>query len=188
MAETATEETPATGAVATGKQRPALPEGVHSPIQALNHLKQHKHAEGHPQAGQPMAAADFKSQQMYGYVKNPGKTDPFPVKHYDAEGNVFDAPQVNEHGITTTRPGVKLDEVVTWWAGKADRDKARAEARAEAAKKKAEKAAAKAAKDAAAGETADEEPAEVDGELADGEFEEVDPDLEADQNELDEVE
>jgi hypothetical protein len=122
---------PATGAVATGKQRPQLPEGIVSPISALNTLKQ-----------RGLASQDFKPQQMYGFVKNPGKTDAFPVKHYDATGTVYDTPQINEHGITTTRPGVTVDEVVAWWGRKGERDAAKAEAK----KVKAAEAAAKAAK------------------------------------------
>jgi hypothetical protein len=125
---------PATGAVATGKQRPQLPEGIVSPISALNTLKQ-----------RGLAAQDFKPQQMYGFVKNPGKTDAFPVKHYDAQGNEFDQPQINEHGITTTRPGVKVDEIVAWWGRKGERDIAKAAARKAKADEKAAKEAAAAA-------------------------------------------
>jgi hypothetical protein len=135
---TAEAEKPAVGAVAVGKQRPPLPEGVVSPIGALNHLKQKGHA---PQ--------DFKPQQMYGFVKSPGKNDPFPVLHYDHTGKAHKEPQVNEHGITTTRPGVKIHEVVEWWKGKGARDAARAKEKAEKAKAKAEKAKADAAKAAA---------------------------------------
>jgi hypothetical protein len=114
-----------------GVQRPPLPEGIVSPITALNHLKQKGHA---PQ--------DFKPQQMYGFVKNPGKTDPFPVKHYDAEGNEHAAPKVDEHGITRTRPGVKISEVVDWWGRKGERTQAKLAEKAEKAKQAAEKAAA----------------------------------------------
>jgi hypothetical protein len=156
---TAETETEAQATPTAGAQRPALPEGIVSPIAALNHLKQKGHA---PQ--------EFKPQQMYGFVKNPGKVDPFPVKHYDAEGNEFDSPQVNEHGITTTRPGVKHAEVVDWWGRKGERAEAKAKEKAEKAKAKAEKEAAKAAGttvEASESDGADDESSE------DEEFEDV---------------
>jgi hypothetical protein len=157
-------------ATPVGKQKPSLPEGVVSPITALNALKQKK-----------LVAADYKPQQMYGFVKNPGKVDPFPVKHYDAPGQVHDAAQLNEHGITVTRPGVIVEEVVAWWSRKGERDKAKAaekKAKAEAkAAKEAEKAQAAAAAEAAGTATptdAAQETGTDEGELVDsGEFEEA---------------
>ncbi len=138
-----------------GKQKPNLPEGIISPISALNKLKQAK-----------LASQDYKPQQMYGHVKSPGKGDArFPVKHYDALGNVFDEPQVNEHGITTTRPGVVYDEVSTWWQGKGERDKKRAEEKARKAKEKADKAAKAAETTAEAPEAVEDEAAEDEGEF-----------------------
>jgi hypothetical protein len=150
------------GAVPVGKQRPPLPDGVVSPIGALNHLKQKGHAP-----------ADFKPQQMYGFVKSPGKTDPFPVQHYDATGTAFNEPQVNEHGITTTRPGVKTDEVVIWWSRKGERDAAKAKERAEKAKAKAEKAKADAEKAAAA--SSDQTAQSANGEVVASDVEDVGP-------------
>jgi hypothetical protein len=91
---------------------------------------------------------------MYGFVKSPGKNDPFPVRHYEATGVHHAEPQVNEHGITTTRPGVKLDEVVAWWGRKGERDAAKAKEKAEKAAAKKAKEAEAAAKKAAEGSTA----------------------------------
>jgi hypothetical protein len=117
-----------------------VPDGWATPIEALHALKQ-----------QGLVSQDFPPQRMYGFVKNPGKTDPFPVKHFDAEGVQYDTPQLGPDGINPrTRPGVKTDEVIAWWKGKGDRDKAKAEAKAAKAKAKEEAAAAKAAKAAAA--------------------------------------
>jgi hypothetical protein len=146
-------------AAAQGKQRPTLPAGIVSPIAALNSLKQAN-----------IAPQDFKPQQMYGFVKNPGKVDAFPVRHYNATGEVFDTAQVDEHGITTTRPGVTYDEVAAWWGRKGERDAAKATAKAEKAKAKAEKEAAAAAGQPAAAVSAEEEGGE---EVDAGEFEEA---------------
>jgi hypothetical protein len=152
-ADTDTTATPE--AAPQGKQRPTLPQGIVSPIAALNTLKQEN-----------IAPQDFKPQQMYGFVKNPGKQDAFPVKHYDATGEAFDTAQVDEHGITTTRPGVTYDDVKAWWGRKGERDAAKAKAKAE---KAAEKAAKEAATPAAPAAAAEEEGEQVDA----GEFEEA---------------
>jgi len=156
----------------TGKTRHELPEGIVSPIKALNHLKQNGHTvKAGPKAGTRIKApADFKPQQMYGFVKTPGKVDPFPVKHYDAQGVEYDTPQVNsETQVVTTRPGVRLHEVGEWWS-RADARKATKDA--EKAKKAAEKKAKeeKAAADKAAAESTSAE-AEAETEA---EFEDVD--------------
>lgn len=116
-----------------------LPQGIATPIEALNVLKQKK-----------LVPQDFAPQRMYGFVKNPGKTEPFPVKHYDAEGNVFDEAQLDASGHPTTRPGVITEEVIVWWKGKGERDKDKAEKRAAAAAAKAEKEKAAAAQAQAA--------------------------------------
>jgi hypothetical protein len=137
----------------TGAQRHQLPDGIVSPIAALNHLKTkgHKHAT----KGLIKAPADFKPQQMYGFVKYPGKTDPFPVKHYDADGIEYDVAQVDGHGITTTRPGVKLHEVGDWWSRAEERREAKAKEKQAKAAEKAKKEAEKAAKAETTKETAD---------------------------------
>jgi len=161
------EGAPAETAPAAGKQKPTLPEGIVSPITALNALKQ-----------KGVVPADYKPQQMYGHVKSPGKTDPFPVKHYDATGQVYDSAQVNEHGITVTRPGVVTAEIETWWGRKGERDAAKAKEKAEkaAAKKlkEEEKAKAAAAGAVATTEGTPEAASDEAGELVDaGEFEEA---------------
>lgn len=112
--------------------RHKVPEGIATPIEALHAMKQRN-----------LVPQDFPPQRMYGFVKNPGKTDPFPVKHYDAAGVAHDDVVINEHGVTLTRPGVVLDEVIAWWNGKGARDEAKAKAKAAAALAKAEKAKAK---------------------------------------------
>jgi hypothetical protein len=142
-AEETTTEAPATGAVPTGPAKPQLPEGVISPISALNELKRLGKA---PQ--------DYKSQQMYGFVKNPGKVNPFPVRHYHADGSVHNEPQISEHGVTMTRPGVKVSEVVEWWDKREVQLKEKAAAKVQKAKDDAAKAAAKAAGQPAPGTTA----------------------------------
>jgi hypothetical protein len=119
MAETAAEtpvenaeatETAATAEVAT-KKRHELPDTHVTPIQLKNHLVK----EG-------LAPKDTKPQQFYTYVKSPGKSDPFPVKHFDADGNQYEEAQTHpETGDTTTRPGLILDEGVAWWKRRLER-------------------------------------------------------------------
>jgi hypothetical protein len=148
-----------------------------APIAALNWLKTHND----PATDQPYAPKDFQPQRMYGFIKSPGKVDPFPVKHYDASGTAFDSAQVNENGITTTRPGVILEEVVAWWGRAGERQAAKAQAKLEKAKAKEEKAAKAAgtpavvASDAAGTVAAEEEGEGVEGEYAepDEAFEQV---------------
>jgi hypothetical protein len=132
--ESTTAEGESTTAKATPTGRSQLPQGVVSPITALNHLQSIN-----------LAPKDYKPQQMYGFVKNPGKVNPFPVKHYAGDGTEYAEPQVSEHGVTLTRPGVKIDEVVTWWKQRQVQLKEKAEAKAAKAKADQEKAAAKAA-------------------------------------------
>jgi hypothetical protein len=89
----------------TGMQRFALPEGKITPIQLKNELVK-----------RGLAPKDIKPQQFYTYVKNPGKTDPFPVKHYDEDGIEYDTPQINDGETRAwTRPGLDLEEGVAWW-------------------------------------------------------------------------
>lgn len=111
-----------------------VPEGIATPIEALNAMKQKQ-----------LVPADFPPQRMYGFVKSPGKTDPFPVKHYDADGTEYDTPQLDATGHTTTRPGVVIDEVIAWWGRKGQRDQAKAEEKAKKAAEKLAKDQAKAA-------------------------------------------
>jgi hypothetical protein len=153
----------------TGAQRHQLPEGIVSPIAALNHLKSKGHK--HESKGLIKAPQDFKPQQMYGFVKNPGKVDPFPVKHYDADGMEYTDAQVNDHGITTTRPGVKLAEVGDWWSRADERREAKAKDKKAKADAKAAKDAEKAAKAETTTATADG--AEVTPSEGDTEFEDV---------------
>src|ERR1700746_3532227 len=62
------------------------------------------------------APKDIKPQQFYTFVKNPGKQDPFPVKHYDEDGIEYDEPQINEGETRAwTRPGLDLEEGVAWY-------------------------------------------------------------------------
>src|ERR1700745_3578641 len=63
-----------------------------------------------------LAPKDIKPQQFYTFVKNPGKQDPFPVKHYDEDGIEYDEPQINEGETRAwTRPGLDLEEGVAWY-------------------------------------------------------------------------
>ena len=152
-----------TGAVAVGKQKHKLPDGIATPIEALNHLKTHTN----PATGDPHAPADFQPQRMYGLIKPTKSADPFPVRHYDAEGKEFEEAQVHPvTGVTTTRPGVKIDEVVDWWSRAGERQAAKnaaklAKAEAKKAKDEAKAAQAGTAEAAPAG---DVEAAEESGE------------------------
>src|SRR5260370_33606284 len=58
-----------------GTQRFNLPEGKVTPIQLKNELVKRGHAP-----------KDIKPPQFYTFVRNPGKQDPVPVKHYDEDG------------------------------------------------------------------------------------------------------
>jgi hypothetical protein len=92
MTETTTEK-PATP-IAPKTARFSLPTGVATPIELRNYLVK----EG-------IAHETLKPQQMYAYVKSPGKSDPFPVKFYDEEGNVYDKASTE----VLTRPGIPGD-------------------------------------------------------------------------------
>jgi len=131
----ATEEGEATPKPAA-TTRHKLPDGVHTPIEFRNHI-----------VTKGIAPADLKPQQVYGWVKSPGKGEArFPVAHYDAQGNKFDTAQINEHGVTLTRPGVILEAAIEWYKGYDSRKAERQAARAQKAKEKLEKAQAAAAK------------------------------------------
>jgi hypothetical protein len=82
-----------------------LPAGKVTPIQLKNELVK-----------RGLAPKDIKPQQFYTFVKNPGKTDPFPVMHYDEDGIEYDQPQINEGETRAwTRPGLNLEDGVAWW-------------------------------------------------------------------------
>jgi len=83
-----------------------LPKGVVSPIDLHNYLVKNKYA-----------AESLKPQQMYGFVKAPGKGDnALPVKWYDEEGNVYD----KQSAEVLTRPGItSLQGGVDWWMARA---------------------------------------------------------------------
>jgi hypothetical protein len=109
MAETATETENTAAETAAPNTRFSLPEGKVTPIQLKNKLIQLGKT---PKATQP--------QMFYTFVNNPGKADPFPVKHYAEDGTEY--PQKGgPDGNVNTRPGLDLDEGVAWW----DRRKAR---------------------------------------------------------------
>jgi hypothetical protein len=96
------------GAVGT---RFPLPDGKVTPIQLKNELVK-----------RGLAPKDIKPQQFYTFVKNPGKTDPFPVKHYDEDGIEYDEPQINDGETRAwTRPGLDLEEGVAWYQRRAAR-------------------------------------------------------------------
>jgi hypothetical protein len=115
MTETA--ETTGTVAPATGEQAAAapaaapktarfkLPTGVVTPIELRNELVK-----------LGLAQDSLKPQQMYAYVKSPGKTNPFPVKFYEEDGTVHDT----QPGGILTRPGIPtMDEGVAWYKNRA---------------------------------------------------------------------
>jgi len=81
-----------------------LPEGIITPVEATHRLKK----EG-------LAPESLNSQLVYTKLKG-AKTNKMPVRHYNAEGEAFDEPQVSEHGIVLTRPGFEWDELAEWWA------------------------------------------------------------------------
>jgi hypothetical protein len=80
-----------------------LPEGLLTPVEATHRLKK----EG-------LAPESLNSQLVYTKLKG-AKTNKMPVRHYDAEGNTFDEPQVSTHGVVLTRPGFDWDELAEWW-------------------------------------------------------------------------
>ena len=102
MAETATETVQADETAAVNTRFP-LPEGKVTPIQLKNKLIQLGKT---PKATQP--------QMFYTFVNNPGKADPFPVKHYAEDGTEY-AQKGGSDGNVSTRPGLDMDEGVAWW-------------------------------------------------------------------------
>src|ERR1700760_1601269 len=101
---------PAPAAIPTA--RFPLPAGVVTPIQLRNELVK-----------QGKAPATLKPQQTYAWVKSPGKNDPFPVKWYDAEGNVYDKQPAGDNA-PLTRPGIPtLQEGIDWYERKASAPK-----------------------------------------------------------------
>ena len=116
MAETATDTAQADETAAPSTRFP-LPEGKVTPIQLKNKLIQ---------LGK--TAKSTQPQMFYTFVNNPGKTDPFPVKHYAEDGTEY-AQKGGPDGNVATRPGLDLDEGVAWW----DRRKARIADKATAA-------------------------------------------------------
>jgi hypothetical protein len=98
MSEATTAPAPAPAAVPTA--RFPLPTGVVTPIELRNHLVKEN-----------IAPATMKPQQMYAWVKSPGKTDPFPVKWYDVDGKVYDKQPTDR----LTRPGIASMEIGVEW-------------------------------------------------------------------------
>jgi hypothetical protein len=98
---------PAAAPAAVPTARFKLPTDVITPIELRNRLVK----DG-------LMAETTKPQQMYAWVKSPGKTDPFPVKFYDAAGNVYDKQPAGDDA-PLTRPGVESYEVgKEWWERK----------------------------------------------------------------------
>jgi hypothetical protein len=99
---------PAPAAVPTA--RFALPAGVVPPITLRNELVK-----------QGLAPATLKPQQMYAWVKAPGKdaATAFPVKWYDVAGNVYDK-QPAGADAPLTRPGLtSLEAGIEWYKRRA---------------------------------------------------------------------
>jgi hypothetical protein len=152
-AETAENETQP---VAPKTARFKLPKGVVTPIELRNHLVE----EG-------IAPETLKPQQMYAWVKSPGKTNPFPVKWYEEDGTVHD----EQPGGVLTRPGLpNLEEAVEWYVAKSTQPKA-----------------TPAAKKAAATEVSNEPEDESDGDVEDLN-EEDGVEVEGDDEDLEEAE
>jgi hypothetical protein len=108
-AETVDEST--TVATGVGGSKFNLPAGKVTPIQLKNELVKRGHAP-----------ADIKPQQFYTFVKNPGKQDPFPVKHYDEDGIEYDTAQVNPGETRAwTRPGLDMEAGVEWFLRRKER-------------------------------------------------------------------
>jgi hypothetical protein len=77
-----------------------LPAGAVTPIELRNYLVENGYA-----------AQSLKPQQAYAWVKNPGKTNPFPVKFYEPDGTVHDTQPAGK----LTRPGIPSMEVGVQW-------------------------------------------------------------------------
>jgi hypothetical protein len=117
MTETADTQAPAAAPATPPTARFPLPTGVVTPIELRNELVK-----------QGIAAATLKPQQMYAYVKAPGKNDPFPVKWYDAEGTAYDKQPAGDNA-PLTRPGVPtIDLGIEWYQRRATRPAATATA------------------------------------------------------------
>ena len=107
---------------------------------------------------QGLAPATLKPQQAYAWVKSPGKNDPFPVKWYDAAGNVYDTQPAGDTA-PLTRPGVtSLEDGIAWYQRKATAKPAPAPA-------------AETASDVTEDES--DEVEEEDGDIEDADFEEA---------------
>jgi hypothetical protein len=86
-----------------------LPDGWSTPVEFHHHLVDNGHAP-----------ATMNTAQIYILSRN-AKSNGMPVKHFDAAGKEYDELQTNEHGHTTTRPGVKIDEATEWWINRPKR-------------------------------------------------------------------
>jgi hypothetical protein len=96
---------PAPVVIAPKTARFKLPTGVVTPIELRNAL-----------VTTGVAPETLKPQQMYAYVKAPGKQDPFPVKFYEENGTVHDT----QPGGILTRPGIPtMDLGVEWYKRRA---------------------------------------------------------------------
>jgi hypothetical protein len=115
MSDTATEVEEQEEKAAPVKPKSArfpLPKGVVTPIQLRNHL-----------VAEEIAPDTLKPQQMYAYVKSPGKGEGrFPVKWYDEDGNVYETQPTAEEYDGITRPGLPdLEEAVQWYVDRSTR-------------------------------------------------------------------
>ena|ERR1700733_1431022 len=148
MAEEATTTEPEKAAEKKpGKHK--LPEGWMTPVAATHALKEGGHAPD-----------KLNSAQLY-ILSRAAASNGMPVKHFDADGNMYDTLQTDADGKTTTRPGVHWDgnddagSFREWWIARPARAAAKKEAAA------ANKKPAKDAKDAEADN--DDEAADLTG-------------------------
>jgi hypothetical protein len=134
-------------------KRPPVPAGYNTPINFAHALTARLQAEGKLAEGE-----DFRPQVVYSYIKNPGKTNSFPVHFMDPAGVEYEG---DGEGV---RPLLKVDdegnfaEAMAWWDDKEERKLASKAKKAAAEAAKAEKASAapKATKVAAPVEAVDE--------------------------------
>jgi hypothetical protein len=156
-AEDVTEDVVDEAAVPAEKKskRAPVPAGYDTPINFAHALTARLQGEGKLAEGE-----DFRPQVVYSYIKNPGKTNSFPVHYVDPAGVEY------EGAGEGVRPLLKVDdegnftEAMEWWDAKETRKVESKAKKAAAEQAKAEKAAAKPAaaakKDAAPVDEVDE--------------------------------
>ena len=133
-------------------KRPPVPAGYDTPINFAHALTARLQGEGKLAEGE-----DFRPQVVYSYIKNPGKTNSFPVHYVDPAGVEYEGAGEGVRPLLKVEDGVFV-EAMAWWDDKEERKVASKAKKAAAEEAKAAKATAapKATKVAAPVEVVDE--------------------------------